>query len=115
MDFPVLHRLRCRSLLVSLSFVVTTSLAPMGVAQTAAFTQSLAATASSDAAIADWYRTTSYETPWTGAEGSEPPPALSARMSPARFRRGGGQSMPGAGKPEATELKVRKPGGHGSH
>ena len=68
MDFPVLHRLRCRSLLVSLSFVLATSLAPMGQAQTAAFTQSLAATASADEAIADWYRTTAYDTLWTGAE-----------------------------------------------
>ena len=68
MDFPVLHRLRCRSLLVSLSFALATSLAPMGQAQTAAFTQSLAATASADEAIADWYRTTAYDTLWTGAE-----------------------------------------------
>ena len=35
MHLPVLHRLRRRSLLVSLSFVLATSLAPMGVAQTA--------------------------------------------------------------------------------
>jgi L,D-transpeptidase YcbB len=68
MDFPVLHRLRRHSLLVSLSFVLATGLAPIGQARTAAFTQSLAATASSDAAIAEWYRTTGYDTLWTGAE-----------------------------------------------
>ncbi len=84
MDFPVLHRLRCRSLLVSLSFVVTTSLAPMGLAQTAAFTQSLAATASTDAAIADWYRTTSYETLWTGAEDAERRQAFLTAIGTAR-------------------------------
>ena len=72
MDFPALRRLPARTLprtlLVSLSLVLTQNLAPMAVAQTAAFTQSLAATASSDEAIAEWYRTTAYDTLWTGAD-----------------------------------------------
>ena len=72
MDFPALRRLPARTLprtlLVSLSLVLTQNLAPMAVAQTAAFTQSLAATASSDEAIAEWYRSTAYDTLWTGAD-----------------------------------------------
>jgi L,D-transpeptidase YcbB len=84
MDFPVLHRLRRQSLLVSLSFVLATGLAPMGVAQTAAFTQSLAATASSDEGIAEWYRTTAYETLWTGAKDAERRQAFLTAIGTAR-------------------------------
>lgn len=68
MDFAALHKLPCRSLLVALSLVLAQNLAPMAAAQPAAFTQSLAATASADAAIAEWYRGTAYDTLWTGAD-----------------------------------------------
>ena len=81
MSFPVLHKLGCRSLLVSLSFVMAQGLAPMADAQSAAFTQSLAATASKDEAIAEWYRTTAYDTLWTGTIRQSP--HLSMRSQPA--------------------------------
>jgi L,D-transpeptidase YcbB len=68
MNFSVLRRPRCQSLLVMLSLVLAQSLAPVATAQTTAFAQSLAATASTDEAIAEWYRTTGYDTLWTGAD-----------------------------------------------
>lgn len=40
---------------------------PVG-AQTSAFSQALATAAASDESLAEWYRTTGYETLWTGAE-----------------------------------------------
>ena len=84
MSFPVLHKLGCRSLLVSLSFVMAQGLAPMADAQSAAFTQSLAATASKDEAIADWYRTTAYDTLWTGADDATRRQAFLAAISTAK-------------------------------
>ena len=68
MHFFALHKLTRRSLLVSLSLVFVHALSPVAEAQTAAFTQSLAATASSDEAVAEWYRKTGYDTLWTGAD-----------------------------------------------
>ena len=84
MDFLALHKLRCRSLLVSLSLVLAQSLAPMAGAQTAAFTQSLAATASKDEAIAEWYRTTAYDTLWTGADDAARRGAFLAAIATAK-------------------------------
>ena len=84
MNFPVLHKLSCRSLLVSLSFVMAQGLAPMADAQSAAFTQSLAATASKDEAIADWYRTTAYDTLWTGSEDASRRQAFLAAIATAK-------------------------------
>jgi hypothetical protein len=53
-----------------------------------------------------WYRqpagTQAYE--WTGPI-----------AAPARFKSEGGQSMPASGKPPASEVRVRKPGGHSDH
>jgi len=83
MTFPVLHKLVCRSAFMSLSLVLTPNLAPAVAAQTAAFTQSLAATASSEDAIAEWYRATSYDTLWTGADDAERRSALLAAISTA--------------------------------
>lgn len=76
MSFPDLHRLGCRSWLVPLSLVLCQALSPAAFAETAslkstAFTQSLAASASVDQAVADWYRETGYETLWTGAGDAE--------------------------------------------
>jgi murein L,D-transpeptidase YcbB/YkuD len=68
MHFPVPHKLSRRSLLVTLSLALVPVIAPMAKAQSAAFTQSLAASASSDEAIAEWYRSTGYQTLWTGAD-----------------------------------------------
>ncbi|MDX5400898.1 MAG: L,D-transpeptidase family protein, partial [Rhodobacterales bacterium] len=56
-----------RSLLVSLSLLLP--MAPgQAAAQASSFTQSLAATASAEPAIAEWYRATGYGTLWTGPE-----------------------------------------------
>jgi murein L,D-transpeptidase YcbB/YkuD len=64
MTFAALRKLTPGLLCLSLS------LAPFvpqpAMAQTTAFTQSLAATASADDAIAEWYRTNGYQTLWTG-------------------------------------------------
>jgi L,D-transpeptidase YcbB len=67
MDFPVPHRLTRRSFMVAMSVAVAQGLAPRADALTAAFTQSLAASASDDAAMAEWYRSAGYRTLWTGA------------------------------------------------
>ncbi|WP_374375443.1 murein L,D-transpeptidase [Tabrizicola sp.] len=87
MLFPVLHKLPCRPvlvspLLVSLSLVLA-QMAPAAHAESTSFTQSLAASASSDAAIAEWYRTTGYDTLWTGAEDAARRGALLAALSTA--------------------------------
>jgi murein L,D-transpeptidase YcbB/YkuD len=50
---------------------VVHAFAPVVSAQTAAFTQSLAASASSDEVVAAWYRETGYETLWTGADDAD--------------------------------------------
>ncbi|MCU0904029.1 MAG: L,D-transpeptidase family protein [Tabrizicola sp.] len=68
MSFSVLRELTMRSWLVPLSLALSQALASAAGAQTAAFTQSLAAMASADEAVADWYRETGYETLWTGAD-----------------------------------------------
>ncbi len=64
MHFSVPRGLSRRSLLLSLALAPI--LASTARAQTSAFTQSLAASASSDADIAEWYRSTGYQTLWTG-------------------------------------------------
>ncbi len=63
MDFSALGSLTLRSLVLPLSLLF----APLpALSQSTAFPQALAAAASEDAAIADWYRTTGYQTLWTG-------------------------------------------------
>ena len=84
MHFLAPRRLPCRKLLVMLTVAVAPALAQMASAETTAFTQSLAASASSDAAIADWYRTSGYETLWTGAEDAARRAALLAAIGSAR-------------------------------
>lgn len=84
MFFPVLRKLPCRSALMSLTLVLTQGLAPAAFAQAAAFTQSLAASASSDEAIAEWYRTTGYDTLWTGSDDAARRTALFSALATAR-------------------------------
>jgi len=84
MFFPVLRKLPCRSALMSLSLVLSQGLTPAAFAQTTAFTQSLAASASSDEAIAEWYRTTGYDTLWTGSDDAARRAALLSALSTAR-------------------------------
>ncbi|MBN8631873.1 MAG: L,D-transpeptidase family protein [Rhodobacterales bacterium] len=84
MTFPVLRNLTCRSALLSLSLVLAPNFAPAVAAQTTAFTQSLAATASSNPAIAEWYRTTGYDTLWTGADDVARRAALLSAISTAK-------------------------------
>ncbi|HOZ34346.1 MAG TPA: murein L,D-transpeptidase, partial [Tabrizicola sp.] len=57
-----------RALLLSMALWGASVLPQVAQAQATAFTQSLAASASADEAIAEWYRTTGYETLWTGPE-----------------------------------------------
>ena len=88
MSFSDLHRLGCRSWLVPLSLVLCQALSPMAFAQSAtsgstAFTQSLAATASADEAVAAWYRETGYDTLWTGAEDADRRTAFLAAITRA--------------------------------
>ena len=68
MTFLALRGRTFRSWLAPLSLVVVQAVAPVAFSQTAAFTQSLAASASSDEVVAAWYRETGYETLWTGAD-----------------------------------------------
>ena len=71
-----------RSALLSLSLLV--ALVPgNAVAQPQAFTQSLAASASAEPAIADWYRSTGYRTLWTGAADADRRAALLAALATA--------------------------------
>lgn len=56
------------ALLVALPLAAISTLSAPVRAQTDAFTQSLAATASTDEAIAEWYRETGYDTLWTGTD-----------------------------------------------
>ena len=56
-----------RALLASAAVVACLSVSPAVHAQATSFTQSLAQSASSDEAIAAWYRQTGYQTLWTGA------------------------------------------------
>lgn len=66
MPFLSLHWPVRRFWLVPLAFVLSSGLPQAVDAQTAAFTQSLAATASADEVVAEWYRETGYRTLWTG-------------------------------------------------
>jgi L,D-transpeptidase YcbB len=66
MSFSAFRCLSRHSLLLSISLVFIPALSQVAEAQTAAFTQSLAATASEDEVIAEWYRKTGYKTLWTG-------------------------------------------------
>lgn len=84
MSFPALRKLTGRSLLVPLSLVLVQALGLAVSAQTAAFTQSLAATASADDVVATWYRETGYETLWTGAEDADRRAALLTAISSAK-------------------------------
>ncbi|MES2539491.1 MAG: L,D-transpeptidase family protein [Pseudomonadota bacterium] len=84
MRFDVPLKLSRRSLLLTLSLVLTPVLAPMADAQTTAFTQSLAASASTDEAIAEWYRGTGYDTLWTGADDVARRGALLAALATAK-------------------------------
>ena len=59
-----------RALLASAAVVACLSVSPAVHAQATSFTQSLAQSASSDEAIAAWYRQTGYQTLWTGAADS---------------------------------------------
>ncbi|MGL4236209.1 L,D-transpeptidase family protein [Tabrizicola sp.] len=68
MTFSAVRGLTRKSLLISLSIATSIALPLTAQAQSAAFTQSLAATASADEAIAEWYRKTAYDTLWTGAD-----------------------------------------------
>jgi L,D-transpeptidase YcbB len=83
MTFSVLRGMTRRSLLLSLSITTLLALPLAARAQTAAFTQSLAATASADEAIAEWYRKTAYETLWTGPEDAARRSAFLAAISNA--------------------------------
>lgn len=82
MSFSAVRAPRLRPLLLS----VVLAVAPMGsaaLAQATSFTQSLAASASADEAIAAWYRKTGYETLWTGAEDAERRGAFLAAIATA--------------------------------
>jgi L,D-transpeptidase YcbB len=79
-----LHKLTRGALLVSLSLASGLAFSPMVSAQTAAFTQSLAATASSDEAIAEWYRKAAYEPLWTGADDAARRSAFLAAIATAK-------------------------------
>lgn len=84
MLFPVLRKLPYRPALVSLSLVLAQSLAPSAFAEATAFTQSLAASASTNEAVAEWYRSTSYETLWTGSDDETRREAFFAAIATAR-------------------------------
>ncbi|WP_333816501.1 L,D-transpeptidase family protein [Tabrizicola sp.] len=84
MFFPVLRKLPCRPALVSMSLALAQGLTPAAHADGTSFTQSLAASASSDAAIAEWYRTTGYATLWTGAADAARREALLSALATAQ-------------------------------
>jgi hypothetical protein len=84
MRFFALHKPIRSALLVSLSLALGQAVAPIALAQTAAFTQSLAATASSDEAIAEWYRKAGYEPLWTGADDADRRSAFLAAIATAK-------------------------------
>lgn len=54
-----------------LSLALATAIPAPALAQPSAFSQSLAAAASDDAAIAEWYAKTGYEPLWTGADDAD--------------------------------------------
>ena len=80
MDFPAFRSLMLRSLVLPLS--LTFSPLP-ALAQSTAFPQALAAAASGDDAISEWYRTTGYQTLWTGASDQARRTALLAAIAHA--------------------------------
>ncbi len=71
MSFPALRDLPCRSIVLALALSFSTTIAAPALAQTTAFTQSLATAAASDEAIAEWYRKSGYATLWTGPGDAE--------------------------------------------
>lgn len=71
-----------RSVLLSLSLLLPL-LPGMAGAEAQAFTQSLAASASDEPAIADWYRGTGYRTLWTGPADAERRAALLEALATA--------------------------------
>ena len=74
-----------RALALSFGLLVTGSLPALSVetAEAPAFLQALAAAASEDAAIADWYRTNDYRTLWTGTGDSARRQALLSALATA--------------------------------
>ncbi|MCB6177044.1 L,D-transpeptidase family protein [Rhodobacter sp. Har01] len=81
-------RCRARQILCSATLALGLGLltAEATVAETAtstAFAQSLAASAADEAAVADWYRQTAYDTLWTGAEDADRRAALFAALDTA--------------------------------
>jgi len=71
MNCSLLRDLPYRALVLSLALVMAPLGAPAASAQGSAFSQSLAAAASDNAVIAEWYRKTGYEPLWTGADDAE--------------------------------------------
>ena len=71
MNRPAFFAPSHRALLVSLALVLAPALSGPAMAQATAFSQSLAAAASDDAVIADWYAKSGYEPLWTGADDAE--------------------------------------------
>lgn len=71
MSFLSVRGRAVKTWLAPLSLAIVQTLSTSALAQTAAFTQSLAATASSDEVVADWYRETGYDTLWTGEDDAE--------------------------------------------
>jgi murein L,D-transpeptidase YcbB/YkuD len=67
MDLSAFRKLTAGSLLLPLSLALSPVLPQSALAQATSFTQSLAAAASDDEIIAEWYRSTGYQTLWTGA------------------------------------------------
>lgn len=68
MTFSAKRLTTSRSLFLTLALGLAPMAPQSALAQATAFTQSLAASASADEAIAEWYRTTGYETLWTGSD-----------------------------------------------
>jgi L,D-transpeptidase YcbB len=84
MRFSALRNLTRWPVLLSMSLAFAPALPLMAETQAAAFTQSLAATASQDEAIAEWYRKTGYQTLWTGPEDASRRGAFFASIATAR-------------------------------
>jgi L,D-transpeptidase YcbB len=83
--FPSGRATPLRALALSLAMFAAVSL-PSGAAESKepqAFLQALAAAASDDTVIADWYRSNDYLTLWTGAEDAERRQALLAALATA--------------------------------
>lgn len=80
-SFPL--RLSRRSLVLTVLLGLSPVLAPLARAESTSFVQSLAASASSDEVVAEWYRSTGYETLWTGADDAARREALLAAIATA--------------------------------